>query len=910
MATALLTTKLYIPPVRPNQVSRPRLIRRLDEGVRLGHRLTLVSAPAGFGKTTLLSEWAAATEGPVAWVSLDKDDNEPGRFLAYLVAALQTIPHLDEAGVGGALLAEIQSANLEGTASALALEPLLTDLINEIVAAGFERFMLVLDDFHLIENESAHGAVTFLLDNLPPSPRGIHLVLAGRADPPWPLARLRGRGEITEVRANDLRFTAEETAAFLDSIGAVGLSPEDVAVLRDRTEGWIVGVQMAALALRGRLSAEGRQQGREIARFIDSFRGTHRFVLDYLMEEVLSQQTPAIREFLLQTSILERMTGSLCDAVAQGGDQGGEAVLRQLEQANLFLMPLDDERLWYRYHRLFADLLQSSLRGSRSSEEIQELHRRASRWHQEQGSLEEAVKHALAAQDFERAVSVLEQNILAMLYRSGAPTFLGWIDQLPESLLQRHPYMDIYRAWTFAHTGQLDRAEMLLQDIEERVQPGEPEGSDLLGSIAATRAYLANLYGELDRALELAHQANDQLFEHNLRVRASVAYTLADTHFARDDIDGASRAWSEMMRLGQEADRPLLTLPAMCNLAEVKKVQGRLREANDLYHTIHQLMLEQDAADSRVRLSFEIGLSDLLYEWNDLEAARERVMVGIEYCQRFSVYITNMVLGHLVLMRLLRAQGDTEGALDALGKAEEVVRSSRIQQGATIRFKTGQVRQWLAMGDLGAADRWADEGSGHSELEQMARARVRMAQGRVDEALGLLEQQARAAEAGGRGGRLIEIWVLQALALAALGRHDQGLAALDQALALARPEGYARVFLDEGAPMGNLLRQSVARGIAATQGVVGDYVRGLLEALEQEGPPLPSPAAGPVADPLTERELEVLRLLAAGLSNREVAHTLVIALSTVKQHLKNLYSKLGVHSRTQAVARGRELDIL
>jgi LuxR family maltose regulon positive regulatory protein len=365
-----------------------------------------------------------------------------------------------------------------------------------------------------------------------------------------------------------------------------------------------------------------------------------------------------------------------------------------------------------------------------------------------------------------------------------------------------------------------------------------------------------------------------------------------------------------MMRLGQEADRPLLALPAMCNLADVKKVQGHLREANDLYQTIHQLMLEQDAADSRVRLSFEIGLSDLLYEWNDLEAARDHVMVGIEYCQRFGVYITHMVLGHLVLMRVLQAQGYTAGALDALRKAEEVARSSRIQQGATIRFKTGQVRQWLATGDLDAAGRWADQSGGYSELEQIARARVRMAQGRVDEALELLQRQAGAAEAGGRSGRLIEMLVLQALSLAGLGRHDQALAALDQALTLGRPEGYARVFLDEGAPIGNLLRQSMARGIAATQGVVGDYVRGLLEAQEPESLPLPSPGAGPAADLLTERELEVLRLLAAGLSNREIAQTLIIALSTVKQHLKNLYGKLDVHSRTQAVARGRELDIL
>jgi LuxR family maltose regulon positive regulatory protein len=921
MTAPLLTTKLYIPPPRPSLVARPRLLEQLNGGLHLGRKLTLVSAPAGFGKSTLLSAWVARCERPVAWISLDKGDNEPQRFLAYLVAALQTIPDLDEAGVGRSVLASLQPTDLAGTAPVPPLEPLLAALINELAASDAGAFLLVLDDFHLIEDRTVHEVLTFLLDHLPPPPRGMHLVLAGRADPPWPLARLRARGEVTEIRTDDLRFTTEEALTFLNHVSALGLSPEDVAMLRERTEGWIAGLQMAALAMQGTLSQQSKAHGGDAATFIKAFSGTHRFILDYLMEEVLSQQRPVIQEFLLQTSILERMTGPLCEAVCTSLPQAsGQAVLEELEQANLFLIPLDHERQWYRYHRLFADLLNSSLRQNRSAEQIRELHRRAGQWHQEQGLLEEAVKHTLAAQDFELAVSMLEQNLLAMLYQSGAPTFLGWIQQLPESLIHQHPWIDIYRAWTLAHTSQLDRTEALLQDVEKRVRPGQPESSDLLGSIAAIRAYMANLQGQLDQALQLAHLANDQLFEDNLRVRASVAYTLADTSFARDDMDGASQAWSDMIELGTRANRPLLTLPAMCNLALVRKVQGRLHEANDLYDTVHQRMLEQDALDSRVRMSYEMGLGDLLYEWNDLQAAHDHAMVGLDYCQRFGVYITHLVLGHLLLMRVLQAQGEPERALEALGQAEAIVRASRIQQGAMIQFKAWRVRQWLAVGDLAAASRWADESGGHSELEQMARARVRLAQGRMDEALRLLDRQAEAAQEGRRTGRLIEILVLQALSLQAQGRHDQALAALGQGLTLARPEGYMRLFIDEGAPMAELLRQAAAQGIAATRGIAGHYVGQLLAALKGEAearqrrspetlPPV-SLAAQPLVDPLTERELEVLRLLAAGLGNKEIAETLVIALSTVKQHLKNIYAKLDVHSRTQAVAQARELGLL
>jgi LuxR family maltose regulon positive regulatory protein len=921
MTAPLLATKLYIPPPRPSLVPRPRLLERLDEGLRLDRRLTLISAPAGFGKSTLLSAWVARCERPVAWLSLDRGDNELQRFLAYLVAALRTIPPLAEAAVGRSILAALQPADLGGRASAPPVEPLLTVLVNELAALGAGPFLLILDDVHLIEDRAVHGALSFLLENLPPPPGGIHLVLAGRADPPWPLARLRARDEITELRTDDLRFSDDEALAFLNRASALDLTPEDVAVLRERTEGWIAGLQMAALAMRGMCSPQGPERSRDAAAFIETFRGTHRFVLDYLMEEVLSQQPPARQEFLLQTSILERMIGPLCEAVCTDLPGGrGQVSLEELEQANLFLMPLDHERQWYRYHSLFADLLNSSLRQARSVEQIRELHRRAGQWHQEQGLLEEAVKHTLAAQDFEQAVSILEQNLLAILYHSGAPTFLGWIEQLPEALVQQHPWMDIYRAWTLAHSGQLDQTAALIQEVEVRLPPDQPESSDLLGSMTAIRAYVANLRGHLDQALELAHRANNQLLEDNLRVRASVAYTLADSHFARDDMEGASHAWSDMIELGTRADRPLLTLPAMCNLATVKKVQGRLREAHDLYGTIYQRMLEQDALDSRMRMSYEMGLGDLLYEWNDLRAAHDHAMVGLEYCQRFGVYLTHQVVGHLLLMRVLQAQGEPGRALEALAQAEAVVRASPIQQGVMLQFRSWRARQWLAVGDLEAASRWADEIDDPCELEQMARVRVRLAQGRLEDALQPLDRMAEAAGEGRRTGRLIEILVLQARIHQAQGRQDQALAALGQALTLARPEGYMRLFIDEGAPVGGLLRQAAVQGIAATQGHAVSYVGQLLAAVKSEAearkrrapeplPPAP-PAAEPLLDPLTERELEVLRLLAAGLRNKEIAGTLVIAQSTVKQHLKNIYAKLDVHSRTQAVAQARELGLL
>ena len=901
----LLTTKLYIPPPRPNLVSRPRLIERLDAG--LNRKLTLVSAPAGFGKTTLLSEWAAGCERSVAWLSLDEGDDDPARFLAYFITALQTI----HKGVGDVALTTLRSPQPPP------IEAILTTLINEIATIP-NSLIFILDDYHAINAQPIHDALTFLLDHLPPQ---IRLVVASRTDPPLPLARLRGRGQLAELHVANLHFTPKETAAFLNGVMGLDVSPEDVATLEDRTEGWIAGLQMAAVSMRGR---------KDVSAFIRAFTGSHRFILDYLVEEVLEQQPRDVQEFLLKTSILERMTGALCDAVTDGND--GQTILAQLEQANLFLVPLDDRRRWYRYHHLFGDLLKSTLRQRKSAEEIRELHRRASRWHQGECSLKEAMIHAMAAQDFERAASMIEENIASMLSCSEAPILLGWIEKLPEQIALGRPWVDIYRAYTLALSGLPDEADPLLEDAEQRIDPDTPRASEFLGHIAAIRSYIANLRGDADRVIEMAVLAEKHLPKEHLVARGMTTYALTATYFADDDMESSIRASLKMLEIGKALDRLLMIVTGLCDLASTKKVQGRLCQAEEHYERARQWMVERNGLDSRLRSPYEIGLADLLREWNQLDAAHEHAATGIEYCQRFGVP-SELVSGYLTLMRILQAQGDVEGALDALRNAEQTLQTHHIRLAMRIAFRTARVVQWLAVGDVETASRWAEECGGGSELEQIALARLRLAQGRAADALRLLDRQRALAEAGGRAGRLIEIMGLQALALEAQAQPDEAKATLSQALSLARPEGHIRVFLDLGWPLCELLERSAARGAAtrthgaAAARITREYVRELLDAFRQEreaqGDPSTSsgqalakavsltPAlAEALIDPLTEREMEVLQLLAEGRSNKEIAGRLVVAPSTVKQHLKSIYGKLDVHSRTQAVARGRALGLL
>ncbi len=933
MSSPLLRTKLYIPPVRPELVSRPRLIEQLDaalvlDPLSLGQRtrgdkyrgldrkLTLISAPAGYGKTTLLSEWSAGCGRHVAWLSLDEGDNDPARFWTYFVAALQTV----EATIAQDMLEVFQAAQPPP------MEAVLTTLSNQIAAIP-GPFVFVLDDYHLITAQPIHSGLAFLLNHLPPN---LHLIIATRTDPPLPIARLRGKGQLTELRQSDLRFTTDEAAAFLNKCAGLNLSPDNTAALEARTEGWIAGLQLAALSLQGR-------DAERTASFIGAFTGSHRYILDYLTEEVLHRQPEPIQTFLLQTSILNQMTGPLCDAVLGKGDPAasdplpptpsasGQETLEHLERSNLFLVSLDDERRWYRYHHLFTDLLKSTLRQRQSADEIRELHRRASRWYQDEGSLEEAMIHAMAAQDFERAASMIEENIARMLSRSEAPVLLGWIEKLPQQIVRGRPWINVYRASTLALSGRLEETEALLEEVEKRIKPSTPRASELLGHIAAIRAFTANLRGDAERVIEMAALTEKHLPEENLNARGMVAYALADTYFSGDDMDGASQASMNMLAVGEKADRLLMAVPALCDLAATKEVRGQLHQAEALYGRARQWMVARNGLDSRVRCPYEVGLANLLREWNQLDAAHEHAVTGVEYGRRFGVN-SLLVSGYVTLMRVLQAQGDVDGALDALRSAEQAVQTHHVRLATGIELRTSRVVQWVAVGDLEAASRWAEACDGGSELEQMTLAWLRLAQGRAAEAQRLLDRQRALAEAGGRTGRSIEILALQALALEAQGRPDEADTTLSQALSLARPEGYVRLFLEMGRPLRELLERSTTRGAAAETDVgamariVGDYVRDLLGAFRQEREAQRSRVAGQVSllpslveatlDPLTERELEVLRLLAEGLSNKEIASRLVVAPSTVKQHLRNMYGKLDVHSRTQAVARGRELGLL
>jgi LuxR family maltose regulon positive regulatory protein len=935
--------------VSPEIVPRPRLIERLNASF-YRHKLALISAPAGFGKTTLLGEWIFRRGGVIppsgiippswskstwplqfAWLSLDEGDNDPARFLTYLIAALQTIHE----SIGETILAALQSPQPPP------IEGHLVTLLNEIAALP-APIVLVLDDYHVIRAQEIHDALSYLLDHLlaPPgrgaprsggmSPPGrmpvsgsLLLVIATRADPPLPIPRLRSRGQLTELYQSDLRFTPKETAGFLNEVMGLGLSPEDVSALEQRTEGWVAGLQMAALSMRGR---------NDVAGFVQAFTGSHRYILDYLSEEVLQQQPEDVREFLLRTSILDRLCGDLCDAmfgedVPVGVDS--QSVLESLEKNNLFIVPLDDERRWYRYHHLFADLLRRTLEQRRSAEQIRELHRRASRWHQGEGSLEEAMIHAMASRDFERAASMIEENLVRMFDRSEVPVLLGWIEKLPEPLVRSRPWIDVYRATTMALASRLDGIDPLLEDVEKRVALGAPVTSGvpgdrkLLGHIAAVRAFVANLRGDAARVVEMAALTKEYLPMENATARGMASYALADTCFADDDLEGARQALLDMLRAGEETGQLMLIVPALCDLAAANAVQGRLYQAESLYGRAYQWMAEQKGLDSRVRCSYEFGIADLLREWNQLDAAYEHVMIGVEVRRRLGGY---HVSGDLPLMRILQARGDVEGALGVLHDVEQVVQAYPFPLAATIQFKTARVLQWLAAGDLETAGRWAAECDGGSELEGIALARLRLAQGRAADAQSLLERQGERAQAGGRSGRLIEILAVQALAMEALGRPNEAQATLSQSLSLAGPEGYVRVFLDLGWPLYELLRRLVALdekagayGAPPVRARAG-YVRDLLDAFQhapaaQKGrntepaPRQPAPAKA-LVDPLTERELDVLKLLAQGLSNKAIADRLVVAPSTIKQHLKNIYGKFDVHSRTQAVARGRELGLL
>jgi LuxR family maltose regulon positive regulatory protein len=898
MAIPLLQTKLYVPPIRPGMVSRPRLIERLNDGIHSGRKLTLLSAPAGFGKTTLLSEWVAGCDRPVAWVSLDERDDDPARFWSYVIQALQTV----QADTGAVALAALQGSHNQRLSTAPPpqsyvgwIEALLTGLINELAGCP-DPLVLVLDDLHLITQRRVHDALVFLVGGLPPQ---VHLVLSTRTDPPWPLARLRARGEITELRARELRFTLDEASAFLNDANALQLTAENVAALDARTEGWIAGLQMAALSMR---------QRRDPTAFIDRLGGTHRFILDYLVEEVLDRQSPAIQDFLLETSILDRMTAPLCNAVIDGTDS--QAMLTQLDRANLFLVPLDDERRWYRYHRLFADLLRSRLE-QRQPDQVPDLHRQASGWYERSGLISEAICHALGAGDVERVVHLVERNVLAMVEHGELRALERQLGALPGRAVCSQPWLCVAHAWMLAFTGQLDAAERLLTDGEQALDDSDQH---IAGHAAMIRAHAAAVNGDMLLAAEYASTALQLLPTDDWVARSWALAHLGRTSHWTGDLQTASWALTEAARISQAAGNSYISVKVLCDLGVTHFGQGQLRKAADTLRHAIQLAEKHTERDGRplpITGYAHNQLAEILCEWNDLEAALGHAQQGIELCKQWG-QADLLAAGYLSLAEVLLAARDTHRALDAIQSARQA--ASGVSPWFLTRVDRMEALAQLALGDVAAASRWAREGglSAHDEFDPPSEpsyrtlARVLSAEGRLGEALHLLGRLLEMAEQAGAAGRVVQIRVLQALALQAQGQAEPALAALGRALCLAEPEGYVHTFVDGGEPIGALLRRAAARGVEV------DYVRTLLDALECEARASEASATAHPAlvEPLTERELEVLRLLAVGLPNKEIAGTLVIAVGTVKAHLKNIYGKLEVHNRTEAANRARDLGLV
>jgi LuxR family maltose regulon positive regulatory protein len=871
MPTPILATKFFIPPTQSKVVLRERLIERLNDGLR--RKLILVSAPAGFGKTTLVSEWLAGCEYLTAWLSLDIADNDPNRFLAYVVAALQSVAK----NIGDGMLSAPRSSMPPPA------ESILTVLINEISTLS-DNIILVLDDYHVIDAASVDHVLTFLLENLPPQ---LHLVIATREDPQLPLARFRARNQMTELRAADLRFNTAEAAAFLNPVMGFDLPAADIAALVDRTEGWIAGLQLAAISMRGHQDASG---------FIQSFTGSHRYVMDYLVEEVLNQLPGNVQAFLLRTSILDRLCGSLCDAVLLDLAVSGQHVLEYIERANLFLVPLDNERRWFRYHHLFAELLRQRLHDG--PEDVTVFHVRASDWYAAHDLELAAFRHATAANDVERAELLIEGNGVPLQFRGAGTPVLRWLDSLPRAVLDARPSLWVTYASTVLFDGQHTAVEEKLQAAEAAMQQTEPDNriADLLGRIASMRATQGIIHGDVDSILVQSRRALTYLHPDNLLFRVATTYTLGYAHQLQGDRAEASRAFADVIAAGKSLGASIYTITATLGLAQVQEADINLRLASKTYRRVLELAGDPPQPIACVA---HLGLGRIAYQWNDLEAAQEHG----QQCQNLTRQmesVTTFASCAVLLAHLRLAQGDVSGAVALLAEAEAFVHQHDFMFQMP-EVAAAQVLTLLCQDQLAAAARLAED----HDLP-LSQARVSLARGDAATALEILAPLREQAEAKNWQDERLKVIVLQSLAHQAYGEQETAVSLLSEALTLAEPGGLIRVFLDEGLPMAHLLTEAVARGIRSGS------AESLLAAFAEANPTRVVAALplSPLLDPLSERELEVLHLIAQGLSNREIGERLFLALSTVKGHNRMIFDKLQVQRRTEAVARARELSLL
>ena len=904
---AMLATKFAIPQVSASLVPRARLVAALHEGV--ARRLVVVSTPAGFGKTTLLATWARQAGSPVAWLSLDRDDNDPARFWRYLAAAV------DRAHPGAAerVLALLTGAALPS------FEAIVTELVNEAAALD-EGMVLVLDDYHTIESEAVHEGFGFLVERLPAQ---LRVVLAGRADPPLRLARLRARGQLVELGAADLRFTTTETVSFLEVWG-LALDPATIAALQERTEGWAAGLQLAALSLRRCPDPAG---------FVRDFSGTDRFVLDYLAEEVLESQPERLRRFLLETSVLERLCAPLCDAVTGRAD--ALQVLAEIERANLFLIPLDQERRWYRYHQLFADLLRARLRQQEPDRE-RELHRRAALWCERHGLIDEAVRHAIGADELGWAARLAEQHVEELvLGRGERVTIDRWLSALPPDTVRARPRLWLTRSMAALVAGRVDEAELLLSVAEDapagrddRHEPSVGRSASLMTNVAAAtavlRAEVAHLRGDAATERAFATQAAAHLTADDKVLGTLASYHLAVAEWLDGRVEEAEGGLAGVVADRRAIGESYLASWAGYDLGQVQRARGRLRAALLTHRRTLELPGPSGEPLPAVVGTALVGLAEIELQRDHLAEALEHAAEGVGLC-RAQIYRAPLASGLAMLAWLRQLMGDRAGSLEAIAEAELAVPNREVAALLNAAIPA-RGRLLLAHGDLGGAQRWVeerglseqDEPAYPREPEYLVLARLLLARGVADRAVRLLGRLAAAAQAQGRIGSLIEVRALQALACQATGDHEQASRVLEQALALGWPEGHVRVFADEGAPMAALLRRLVAtrrRGDAPAAGAVPiDYLGRILRASAPTGErPAPvgeqAAVAGLVA-PLTDRELQVLRLLATGKRNQQIADDLVVTTDTVKKHLTRIFDKLGATNRTEAIANARALGLI
>ena len=902
MQDSLIHTKLHLPFLRAKLVPRARLRELMAQGLHVP--LTLITAPAGFGKTTIVASCASDCGIPVAWLSLDADDNQPGRFQTYLVAALQET----DPGLGK------EARQLLTAAMQADPEAVLTSLINDLEAQGRET-ALVLDDYQFINHEAVHQQVTFLLEHCP---KTLHLMIATRSDPPLPLARLRARGQIVELRASELRFTQEEAAHFLNEVMDLCLEAGVVTALAARTEGWIAGLQMAALSMHDRHDMGG---------FIASFSGTNRYILDYLLEEVLANQPPEIQHFLLRTSILERLTPALCDFLLEDADtpaaSPGEtthpgsdwvlpaaAILEHLERANLFLVPLDQERTWFRYHHLFADLLRARLQQTLPGLAPQ-LHQRASAWLEENGFIPQAIHHRLASGELEQTADLIERYGPAYLAASDGSVF-QMAHSLPREMILARPKIALYQAWLLIIESRIREAFPLLQDTARQLAGSGPKpGQRWMQTVISTAlAFLAPPDKRADEVPLPEIHLLDEIPDNELILRNAVDFLYGMALARRVDFERAvafaTQCIEREKQLAQTGKIPTLA----SFLSRLYLMKGRLHACAELCRAYLDPIREQGIRFVYTSGSMKIDMGEVLYEWDRLAEAEQYIRDGLLSNEPWRNIMTDG-FGYVALTRLLSAKGDFGEALQVVEKLETRMRQGSLPREFEEDYLTLRARVQLASGDLQAAVRWADQVQRQEDYEQhkqcyrLSLSRVRLAQGNYSAVEELLNEMEIFISRGSRITRQVERDLLLAAALAGQQRIPQALQLVETALSLAEAEGYQRIFLEVGEPA----RELLAAYQRSNAGEHQAYARKILEAFAQ---PSRAPDQQPTGliEPLSMRELEVLQHMALGRTNQEIARQLIISTGTVKAHGASIYRKLDVANRTEAVTRARQLGLL